>query len=180
MFQSSGEAEQIKFPETFYRNCQSIAKQKIKMVHVIQGKEDFEQQLLNARDKLIVIDFCANWCGPCKVIAPKLEELAAQYAERAVVLKVNVDENEEITAEYNITSMPTFVFIQNGVVLEVFVGGNSDKLAKSMEKYVGDADEPDEIPVCTMCELDEEGAKGPIEVPLDVPMVTNDENVLEN
>jgi len=162
------------------------------MVHVIQGKEDFEKQLLNARDKLIVIDFCANWCGPCKVIAPKLEELAAQYAERAVVLKVNVDENEEITAEYNITSMPTFVFMENGVVLEVFVGGNSDKLVKSMEKYVGDADEPDEIQQQmnsssgnvasggTMCDLDEEEAEGPTEVALDVPRANSDENVLEN
>lgn len=111
------------------------------MVHVVQSKEDFEQQLSNAGDKLIVIDFCANWCGPCKIIAPKLEELAAQYAERAVVLKVNVDDNEEITIEYNITSMPTFVFIKSGEVLEVFVGGNSDKLTKSMEKFVGDTDE---------------------------------------
>lgn len=114
------------------------------MAHVVENKDDFELRLSNAGDKLIVIDFCANWCGPCKIIAPKLEELAIQYAERAVVLKVNVDDNEEITGEYNITSMPTFVFIKNGEVLEVFVGGNSDKLVKTIEKYVGDADEADE------------------------------------
>lgn len=114
------------------------------MAHVVENKDDFELQLSNAGDKLIVIDFCANWCGPCKIIAPKLEELAIQYAERAVVLKVNVDDNEEITGEYNITSMPTFVFIKSGEVLEVFVGGNSDKLVKTIEKYVGDADEPDD------------------------------------
>ncbi|EDW82493.1 ThioredoxinT [Drosophila willistoni] len=108
------------------------------MVYLVQSKEDLDQQLSDAGEKLIVIDFYANWCGPCKIIAPKLEELAQQYAERAVVLKVNVDDNEEITVEYNITSMPTFVFIKNGEVLELFVGGNSDKLAKSMEKYVGD------------------------------------------
>ncbi|KAH8396349.1 hypothetical protein KR222_008887, partial [Zaprionus bogoriensis] len=110
------------------------------MAHVVINKNDLELQLANAGDKLIVIDFCADWCGCCKIIAPKLDELAAQYAERAVVLKVNVDETEteEITHEYNITSMPTFVFIKCGQVLEVFVGGNSDKLAKSMEKYVGD------------------------------------------
>ncbi|KAM8718369.1 hypothetical protein ACLKA7_000182 [Drosophila subpalustris] len=163
------------------------------MVHVVQSKEDFEQQLSNAGDKLIVIDFCANWCGPCKIIAPKLEELAAQYTERAVVLKVNVDDNEEITLEYNITSMPTFVFIKNGEVLEIFVGGNSDKLAKSMEKYVGDADEPDELQQqqqmssasasesavsgSTMGEIDEEEIDNIVH---DVPRNINDERVLEN
>lgn len=117
------------------------------MSHVVANKEDFELQLSNAGDKLIVIDFCANWCGPCKIIAPKLEELATQYAERAVVLKVNVDENEEITVEYNITSMPTFVFIKGGEVLEVFVGGNSDKLAKTIEKYVSAIDDQEELPL---------------------------------
>ncbi|XP_030378842.1 thioredoxin-2 [Scaptodrosophila lebanonensis] len=114
------------------------------MVYLVQNKEDLDQQLADAGEKLIVIDFYANWCGPCKIIAPKLEELALQYADRAVVLKVNVDENEDITVEYNITSMPTFVFIKNGEVLEIFVGGNSDKLAKSMEKYVGGTDVPPE------------------------------------
>lgn len=167
------------------------------MVHVIQDKEDFEQQLSNAGDKLIVIDFCANWCGPCKIIAPKLEELAAQYTERAVVLKVNVDENEEITLEYNITSMPTFVFIKNGEVLEIFVGGNSDKLAKSMEKYVGDADEPDELQpqmgsastsesavsgsTLGEIDIDEEPDNLVHDVPRDMPRnMNNDEGVLEN
>ncbi|XP_034484154.1 thioredoxin-T [Drosophila innubila] len=170
------------------------------MVHVVQSKEDFEQQLSNAGDKLIVIDFCANWCGPCKIIAPKLEELAAQYTERAVVLKVNVDENEEITLEYNITSMPTFVFIKNGEVLDIFVGGNSDKLAKSMEKYVGDADEPDELQQqqqqvdsasasdsavsgSTMGEIDEEPGNGNVDDmtrEISIPNAINDERVLEN
>ncbi|XP_022227513.2 thioredoxin-T [Drosophila obscura] len=106
------------------------------MVHLVQSKEDLDQQVTEAGDKLIVIDFYANWCGPCKIISPKLEELAQQYADRAVVLKVNVDENEEITIQYNVTSMPTFVFIKNGAVVDVFVGCNSEKLAKSMEKYV--------------------------------------------
>ncbi|XP_016962073.1 thioredoxin-T [Drosophila biarmipes] len=105
------------------------------MVYLVRNKEDLDQQLVLAEDKLVVIDFYANWCGPCKIIAPKLEELAQQYSDRAVVLKVDVDDNEEITVEYNVTSMPTFVFIKGGEVLELFVGCNSDKLAKSMEKF---------------------------------------------
>ncbi|XP_001355410.2 thioredoxin-2 [Drosophila pseudoobscura] len=122
------------------------------MVYLVQSKDDFDQQVTDAGDKLILIDFYANWCGPCKIISPKLEELAQQYADRAVVLKVNVDENEEITIRYNVTSLPTFVFIKTGTVVDCFVGCNSEKLAKTMEKYVGsecdcgqgtDDDEPD-------------------------------------
>ncbi|KAL7743778.1 hypothetical protein ACLKA6_016837 [Drosophila palustris] len=90
--------------------------------------------------------------------------------------------------------MPTFVFIKNGEVLEIFVGGNSDKLAKSMEKYVGDADEPDELQQqqmssasasasesavsgSTMGEIDEEEIDNIVH---DVPRNINDERVLEN
>ncbi|XP_016923019.2 thioredoxin-T [Drosophila suzukii] len=113
------------------------------MVYLVRNKDDLDQQLALAEDKLVVIDFYANWCGPCKIIAPKLEELAQQYSDRAVVLKVNVDDNEDITVEYNVTSMPTFVFIKGGEVLELFVGGNSDKLAKSMEKFVGNVADAD-------------------------------------
>ncbi|ALC48357.1 Trx-2 [Drosophila busckii] len=153
------------------------------MVHMVQSKEDFEEQLTNAGDKLIVIDFCANWCGPCKIIAPKLEELAIQYADRAVVLKVNVDENEEITNEYNITSMPTFVFIKSGEVLEVFVGGNSDKLVKSMEKYVGDVEASTDQPATEINAASEgadtEQATGPATSSQDMPATLN-KGVLDN
>ncbi|KAI8035419.1 hypothetical protein M5D96_011762 [Drosophila gunungcola] len=110
------------------------------MVYLVRNKQDLDKQLALAKDKLVVIDFYANWCGPCKNIAPKLEELAQQYSDRAVVLKVDVDDNEEISGDYNVTGMPTFVFIKCGEVLELFVGGNPDKLVKSMEKYVSDVD----------------------------------------
>ncbi|XP_017065989.1 thioredoxin-2 [Drosophila eugracilis] len=110
------------------------------MVYLVRNKADLDQQLALAENKLVVIDFYATWCGPCEIIAPKLEELAEQYSDRAVVLKVDVDFNEDITVDYMVSSMPTFVFIKGGEVLEVFVGGNSEKLAKSMEKYVADVD----------------------------------------
>ncbi|XP_067636319.1 thioredoxin-2-like [Eurosta solidaginis] len=122
------------------------------MVYTIQNKEDLDKKIEEASSsgQLIVIDFFANWCGPCKIISPKLEELATQYADKAVVLKVNVDDCEDIALEYNVTSMPTFVFIKNHQVIDVFVGGNSEKLVKNMEKYVG---EP--IPVENMPEITE-------------------------
>lgn len=120
------------------------------MVYIIQNKEDLDKKLEEAvsSGQLVVIDFFANWCGPCKIISPKLEELATQYAEKAIVLKVNVDDCEDIAIEYNVTSMPTFVFIKDNHVIDVFVGGNSEKLVKNMEKYVG---EP--IPVENMPEI---------------------------
>uniref|UniRef100_A0A1A9VRG8 Thioredoxin domain-containing protein n=1 Tax=Glossina austeni TaxID=7395 RepID=A0A1A9VRG8_GLOAU len=107
------------------------------MTYSVQSKEDMEKQINEAGEKLIVIDFYASWCGPCKIISPKLEELSAQYSDKALVLKVNVDDCEEIALEYNVTSMPTFVFMKNRQIIDVFVGGNPEKLVKNMEKYVG-------------------------------------------
>uniref|UniRef100_A0A1B0D6K2 Uncharacterized protein n=1 Tax=Phlebotomus papatasi TaxID=29031 RepID=A0A1B0D6K2_PHLPP len=99
------------------------------------GQADFDGKLESAGDLLVVVDFFAQWCGPCKMIAPKLEELATQYTDKAVVLKVDVDECEELAMRYNISSMPTFVFIKNKQVVETFSGANNDKLANFFVKY---------------------------------------------
>ncbi|XP_039499488.1 thioredoxin-T [Drosophila santomea] len=130
------------------------------MVYLVRNKADLDKQLTLAEGKLVVIDFYANWCGPCKIIAPKLEELAQQYSDRTVVLKVNVDDNEDIAIEYNVTSMPTFVFIRGGDVLDVFVGCNAEKLSKSMEKYAAIGSEPLHSSV-QLLESDEESSTNP-------------------
>ncbi|XP_055850985.1 thioredoxin-2 [Episyrphus balteatus] len=105
------------------------------MVYKVQNKSDFDGQLTAAGSKLVVVDFFAPWCGPCKVIAPRLDELAAQYGDKVVVIKVDVDECEDIAMEYNISSMPTFVFIKNGAKLYSFSGANGDNLAKHFAEY---------------------------------------------
>lgn len=97
------------------------------MVTHIKDKADLESKLTDAGDQLVVIDFFATWCGPCKMISPKLEELAAEY-NNVHIFKVDVDECEEIAMEYNISSMPTFVFIKNKQVIQQFSGANYDKL----------------------------------------------------
>ncbi|KAH8341550.1 hypothetical protein KR059_009872, partial [Drosophila kikkawai] len=91
-------------------------------------QDDLQAQLTKAAGKLVVLDFFATWCGPCKMISPKLAELATQYAENIVVLKVDVDICEDIAMDYNISSMPTFVFIKNGLKVEEFAGANATRV----------------------------------------------------
>ncbi|XP_063698642.1 thioredoxin-2-like [Culicoides brevitarsis] len=105
------------------------------MVHKVKDTADFDEQVKQAGDKLVVIDFFATWCGPCKVIAPKLEEFSEKYADKIVVLKVDVDECEQLTERFNITSMPTFVFLKGGETKDSFAGANAEKLEKFITQY---------------------------------------------
>jgi thioredoxin 1 len=82
---------------------------------------NFENEVLNSK-KVTLIDFWAEWCGPCRAIAPIVEELAKEYDGKAVVGKVNVDENPEITVKYGIRNIPTILFIKNGEVVDKQVG----------------------------------------------------------
>ncbi|KAG6444133.1 hypothetical protein O3G_MSEX003230 [Manduca sexta] len=107
---------------------------KYKMSIHIKDADDLKNRLAEAGDKLVVIDFMATWCGPCKMIGPKLDEMAAEMADSIVVVKVDVDECEDIAADYNINSMPTFVFVKNSKKLEEFSGANVDKLKNTILK----------------------------------------------
>jgi thioredoxin 1 len=73
----------------------------------------FEAEVLRA-DTPVLIDFFAEWCGPCKMMAPVLEEVARDYAGRLKVVKIDVDESGETAAAFGVTAMPTFVLVQNG------------------------------------------------------------------
>ncbi|XP_075149309.1 thioredoxin 2 [Haematobia irritans] len=105
------------------------------MVYTVSSKSDFDQQLENAADKLVVVDFYATWCGPCKMIAPRLEELSKEYAGKVVFIKVDVDDCEDVAMEYGISSMPTFIFIKNKQNLETFSGANAEKLLALIQKH---------------------------------------------
>ena len=93
---------------------------------------DFTAQLEAAGNRLVVVDFYATWCGPCKIIAPKLEALATEYKDEIIVLKVDVDENEEVAAEYQIEAMPTFVFIKRNATVARLVGANEAKVREAI------------------------------------------------
>lgn len=79
------------------------------------------QEIL-ASGKPVVIDFWAEWCGPCRMIAPIVEELAAEYEGKVVVTKCDVDSNDEIAAQYRVRNIPTLVFIKNGEQVDKHVG----------------------------------------------------------
>uniref|UniRef100_A0A1B6GKE4 Thioredoxin n=1 Tax=Cuerna arida TaxID=1464854 RepID=A0A1B6GKE4_9HEMI len=104
------------------------------MVHHVKDEKDLEAKLKEAGNNLIVIDFFATWCGPCKMIAPQIETMAEEFQD-VMFLKVDVDECEGIAAFYEITSMPTFVFIKNNKKLEAFAGANAEKLKETVNKY---------------------------------------------
>lgn len=75
-----------------------------------------------ASGKPVVIDFWATWCGPCRVLGPTVEEIAEEYADKAIVAKCNVDDCEDISMKYGIRNIPTLVFIKNGEVVDRTVG----------------------------------------------------------
>lgn len=98
--------------------------------------EEFNLNLDQAGDKLVVIDFTANWCGPCKGIAPYLETLASQYTE-CHFYKVDVDIGEEIAAAYRVNAMPTFVFLKDRKEMVRFSGADQNRLVSILEAYCG-------------------------------------------
>ena len=83
--------------------------------------ENFEQEALKS-EQLVVVDFYADWCGPCKMMAPVVEELAEGYNGQVKICKLNVDNSPATAANYKVMTIPTIVFIKNGNVVESIVG----------------------------------------------------------
>jgi thioredoxin 1 len=93
-----------------------------RIVHV--SDETFEEQVLKS-DKPVLIDYWAEWCGPCKMIAPVLSEIADEYADRVTVAKLNIDENPETPPKYGIRGIPTLMLFKDGNVEATKVGAVS-------------------------------------------------------
>lgn len=82
---------------------------------------NFQAEVI-ASDKLTVVDFWAEWCGPCRAIGPVIEELSTEYSGRVNVGKVNVDVNPQVSMQYGITSIPAILFIKGGQVVDKQIG----------------------------------------------------------
>ena len=106
--------------------------------HIIHTSDmTFEIDVLKS-DKPVLLDFWAEWCGPCKMIGPIVEELAGEVEGQAIVAKMNVDLNSAVPASFGIRSIPTLMVFKNGEMVERLVGGNIPKsvLSETLLKHV--------------------------------------------
>lgn len=96
---------------------------------------NFKSVVLDS-DKLTVVDFWAEWCGPCRAIGPVIEELSKEYAGSVNVGKLNVDHNPQVSMEYGITSIPAILFLKNGQVVDKLVGAQpKSNFVKKIEQH---------------------------------------------
>ena len=94
---------------------------------------NFDQEVLHS-DVPVMVDFYADWCGPCRMVSPIVEELAGQYTGKVKVGKLNVDESSAVARKYNVMSIPTLLFVKNGQVVDQIVGAlPKDKIQHHLE-----------------------------------------------
>lgn len=99
--------------------------------------DTFDKVVLQA-PILVMVDFWATWCGPCKIVAPVVEELAQEYAGKVNFAKVNTDENPDLASRYNIRGIPTLIFYKDGKVLDQVVGAVPKAQLKSkIDTFLG-------------------------------------------
>jgi thioredoxin 1 len=102
------------------------------VIHVNEGT--FDTEVLNS-DKPALVDFWAPWCGPCRAIAPVLDELASEYKGKVIVAKVNVDENRKLAGNHGVISIPTMILFKNGKVMDKLIGlVPKERLKELMDK----------------------------------------------
>ena len=106
--------------------------------HIVHTTDsDFEDDVVNS-DRPVLLDFWAEWCGPCKMIAPILDAIADEYQDRLRVVKLNIDENPQTAPKYNIRSIPTLLLFRDGAVAAQQVGAVSKaQLASFLDQHIG-------------------------------------------
>ncbi len=106
--------------------------------HTLTFNDDNFADDVLAADQPVLVDFWAPWCGPCRMLTPTVNELAAEYAGRAQVGKVNVDDNPETAQKYGVRSIPTLLIVKDGEVVDQVVGAvPKDQLASKLDAALG-------------------------------------------
>ncbi len=100
--------------------------------HIITGGDDTFQKEVLESTLPVLVDFWAPWCGPCRMVGPVVEELATEYAGRVKFVKLNTDENMEVSARYGIQSIPTLAIFRNGKVVDGVLGAVPKKYLRDM------------------------------------------------
>ena len=97
---------------------------------------NFDELAVNS-DKAVLVDFWAEWCGPCRMVGPHVDALSTEYEGKAVVGKVNVDHNPSIAAKFGVRNIPTIIFLKNGEVVDKVVGAQSkEALAEKLDANI--------------------------------------------
>ncbi|KAL7580631.1 hypothetical protein ACA910_002147 [Epithemia clementina (nom. ined.)] len=105
------------------------------MVRHVENMEQFRELLELSKTKLVVVDYTASWCGPCRMIGPKFEAMAAEYGDKVEFVKVDVDAADDVAAANGIRAMPTFHFFKGGEKVHEVMGANEAELRASVQKY---------------------------------------------
>lgn len=108
------------------------------MSKVLEIKDfNFEEEVLQHEEETVLVDFFAPWCGPCRTLAPVLDELAEEMQGKVKIVKVNVDESSLTATNYKVLSVPTLIIFKNGEIKEVLLGfKDKGALESKLEKYI--------------------------------------------
>ncbi|KAM3914257.1 thioredoxin, mitochondrial [Leptodactylus fuscus] len=103
----------------------------------VQNKDDFQDRVVGSETPMIV-DFHAQWCGPCKILGPRLEKMVAKQQGKVQMAKVDIDEHTDLALEYQVCAVPTVLAMKNGTVIDHFVGiKNEGELEAFLKKLIG-------------------------------------------
>ena len=105
--------------------------------YLVATDQNFKAEILDA-DKVALVDFWASWCGPCIMLGPVIEDLAGDYEGKAIVAKLNVDENPNTAAQYGIRSIPSLLVFKNGQVVDQMLGAvPKNQISKKLDEHIG-------------------------------------------